>query len=188
METSGIASVHELEKLRKQEDINAMKLMGCHMTHLDFIDAGYRQFNGITIYPDYKELCPFTLPQKENITMTEVSNRLSEYKEADIILVPLGIGGHVDHIITRVAAEKMGIDNKLAYYIDFPYALNPLKWRVNHIKSLFSYSCSLYWISIFKRRILECYPSQIPYLFKMKPQYPEIILFKYKNIKSQFMM
>jgi LmbE family N-acetylglucosaminyl deacetylase len=36
-----------------------------------------------------------------------------------LVLAPLGVGGHVDHVLVRTAAENSGI--RVVYYSDFPY-------------------------------------------------------------------
>ena len=36
-----------------------------------------------------------------------------------LLLAPLGVGGHVDHVLARTAAERSGA--RIAYYSDFPY-------------------------------------------------------------------
>jgi hypothetical protein len=40
----------------------------------------------------------------------------------DVLVCPLGIGGHADHLIVRQAVE--GLDRPLWYYADVPYVLN----------------------------------------------------------------
>ncbi len=39
------------------------------------------------------------------------------------LVIPLGLGGHVDHRLTRAAAERLGVP--LLYYADYPYVLQP---------------------------------------------------------------
>ena len=36
-----------------------------------------------------------------------------------LVLAPLGVGGHVDHVLTRSVAEHSGA--RVVYYSDFPY-------------------------------------------------------------------
>jgi len=186
MEASGITTVEELEHHRKQEDAAATQLMGCRAEYLDFIDAGYRQHNDKPDYADYRELCPFRISEQEYPAIDEIVIRLSKHSGADLIVAPLGVGGHIDHLMTRLVAEKISPDDRLAYYVDFPYALNPFKWRPKYINTFLSYKQSIQWISTFKRSIIDCYPSQVAYLFRMKPRYPEILLFRNNTIKQSF--
>ena len=55
--------------------------------------------------------------------MDSVSEEISKIAgSADVtLLAPLGIGNHVDHQLTRRAAEE--VDLTLCYYSDFPYVL-----------------------------------------------------------------
>jgi hypothetical protein len=39
-----------------------------------------------------------------------------------VIFAPLGIGRHVDHLITRRAAGELGRGIRVVYYSDFPYS------------------------------------------------------------------
>jgi hypothetical protein len=41
---------------------------------------------------------------------------------ADLVLAPLGVGRHVDHLITRRAARELGRPIRTVYYSDFPYS------------------------------------------------------------------
>jgi hypothetical protein len=43
------------------------------------------------------------------------------FQPAEAIYVPLGFGGHVDHQLTRLAAQQTG--RELHYYWDVPYAI-----------------------------------------------------------------
>jgi hypothetical protein len=40
----------------------------------------------------------------------------------DIVVGPLAVGGHVDHVLTRHAVEHLGLPVK--YYADIPYLLD----------------------------------------------------------------
>jgi hypothetical protein len=45
---------------------------------------------------------------------------LERVPESCDLVTPLGVGGHIDHRITRLAAEAL--HRPLHYYADFPYA------------------------------------------------------------------
>lgn len=44
-------------------------------------------------------------------------------KEYTVVLAPLAIGGHVDHRLIRDITISMGVEDKICYYEDLPYAL-----------------------------------------------------------------
>jgi hypothetical protein len=46
--------------------------------------------------------------------------------ESFILVSPLALGGHVDHRLTRQAAEELGLE--LFYYADYPYVLKQDAW------------------------------------------------------------
>jgi len=51
-----------------------------------------------------------------------LQEEIKNFFPADIVLVsPLGLGNHVDHQLTRLAAE--GLDCTAWYYADYPYVL-----------------------------------------------------------------
>jgi hypothetical protein len=52
-----------------------------------------------------------------------VQSRLQRASPSAGLVVPLTAGGHVDHVITRLAAERLNAD--MIYYEDYPYAEQP---------------------------------------------------------------
>lgn len=67
-----------------------------------------------------------TLHPAEIGLIRQLSNKFAEQLLPDAELVcPLTIGGHVDHRLTRLAAERLG--RKLWYYADIPYAFSYMK-------------------------------------------------------------
>jgi LmbE family N-acetylglucosaminyl deacetylase len=58
---------------------------------------------------------------KDSVMIAELSRTLEQRLPLDCMLIaPLGIGGHIDHLITRAAAERLA--RPLWYYADYPYA------------------------------------------------------------------
>src|SRR5262249_5093687 len=49
---------------------------------------------------------------------TEVSKLLTRDR-AELLFCPMGVGRHVDHIITRMVGEQFA--DRVVYYSDFPY-------------------------------------------------------------------
>jgi LmbE family N-acetylglucosaminyl deacetylase len=129
--------LHELSGLdddavavRRREDVAACEELGAHPVHWDFEDAVYREdlpedtrvatqwLFGMYAAPRWIDAC---------------ANRLEELagqRQIERVLVPLGIGGHVDHRITRAAAERVFASGMLLYYEDYPYRRRHRKrWR-----------------------------------------------------------
>lgn len=107
---------------RRQEDILACEMLGCGWKHLEFTDCIYRSnpATGLPIISNASDL--FTEIQEcEFPLVNQAAQRLKEIIPASArVLSPLTAGGHVDHRLTRAAAELLG--GELFYYADFPYA------------------------------------------------------------------
>jgi hypothetical protein len=43
-------------------------------------------------------------------------------RKTDVVVAPLSVGHHVDHVLTRLGVERTG--RSLLYYADIPYVLN----------------------------------------------------------------
>ncbi len=107
--------------LRRTEDRLACARLGASVVHLEYADAIYRADEaGRPLYTSDAEL--FGPPDSNDtlvIEKLEESLRAIGSQQATIYC-PLGYGGHVDHRITRLAAEGLG--QPIYYYADFPYA------------------------------------------------------------------
>ena len=114
-------TAQETVELRRIEDQNAGRRVGASVQHLTIADAIYRRSNtGTLIYPEniFVEPNPREARLAEEM-LGQFTNRLTQY---DTLVCPLAVGGHVDHRITRVAAEML--NRPLWYYADIPYTLN----------------------------------------------------------------
>jgi len=83
------------------------------------------------------------------------------------VLVPLSVGGHVDHRLVRRAAE-ICFEERLRYYEDFPYAGRWLSvWKCTRPKRAWQAEiCALDAPALeIKLRALEKYASQFEILF-----------------------
>lgn len=106
---------------RKREDRAACKRIGASYVHLDILDAIYRKDeNEIDLYPT--EISIFgPLSASDTNLIEKVTNHISDLLSRDTILyAPLCFRGHVDHRLTRMAAEALRVP--LHYFRDLPYA------------------------------------------------------------------
>jgi LmbE family N-acetylglucosaminyl deacetylase len=121
---------------RKEEDARACETIGASSHYFPIPDCIYRragvnywqptskpmqdeQPRGELLYPASKDLWGPTHPA-ENLLIQQLGDKLTqELPEAARLVCPLGIGAHVDHRLTRIAAEMCG--RPLWYYADFPY-------------------------------------------------------------------
>lgn len=175
LRAAGAASAAEYVAIRKAEDLACMRTLGLRCDDLGFIDAGFRGA-GAPDFPTLAALRPTRLLQRELDIVAMVADALRVYGGARLAVSPLGVGGHVDHLITRAACEQIFPPERLAYYADMPYARAPWKWSWAALGRAARARRSIRLMSETKRSALRHYRSQMPLLFRGKPRYPEIIL------------
>ncbi|HET8705788.1 MAG TPA: PIG-L family deacetylase, partial [Pseudomonadales bacterium] len=110
---------YETVALRRAEDKNAARRVRANPIHLNVPDAIYRRAVGVgPLYTEdiFVPIHPADKAVDEIAAM--LAQKLTNY---DTVVCPLAVGGHVDHVITRAAVEKLG--RPLWYYADIPYFL-----------------------------------------------------------------
>jgi LmbE family N-acetylglucosaminyl deacetylase len=117
---------------RRDEDRAACDRLGCYLLHLPFADAVYR-IEPVTrchLY-DSEEAIFGEVRDRDVIEQVAeaVQARLQHASDKASLVVPLAAGKHVDHVITRMAAERLKAD--VIYYEDYPYAEVPE--RMTHV-------------------------------------------------------
>jgi LmbE family N-acetylglucosaminyl deacetylase len=114
---------------RRDEDRAACDRLGAMLIHLPFADAIYRFDPSTSLSaPRYlydSEEAIFGPVHEPNIieqVAEALQSKLRLTGSSVRVFVPLTAGRHVDHIITRAAAERLRLD--MIYYEDYPYAEN----------------------------------------------------------------
>ncbi|RME07494.1 MAG: PIG-L family deacetylase [Anaerolineae bacterium] len=107
---------------RRAEDENACRILGARPVYLDIPDCIYRRAaSGEPFYPQGGDIFGDLHPG-ERALVEHLADLLAARLPANAVLVvPLTLGGHVDHQLTRAAAERLG--GPLWYYADYPYVL-----------------------------------------------------------------
>jgi LmbE family N-acetylglucosaminyl deacetylase len=106
--------------LRRAEDRRAASIVGATTRHLGFVDALYRRgAGGEALYSDV--LRAPVHPADAGLTDRLADDMRSRLRPGDVLVCQLGIGEHVDHVLLRAAAERLG--HPLLYLADVPYAL-----------------------------------------------------------------
>jgi Uncharacterized proteins, LmbE homologs len=108
--------------LRRAEDQLACERLNVTPVHLSFPDCIYRTRPG-TDQPliEKNEELFGPLPESQEALLQQLTAHLKKTLPQDSILVlPLVIGNHIDHQLTRKAGELLAPD--CYYYADFPYA------------------------------------------------------------------
>jgi LmbE family N-acetylglucosaminyl deacetylase len=155
---------------RRAEDRRALHVLGAASLHLSFPDAVYRAGpDGAPLYPSREAI--FSPPHPyENRLVDELAQTLATLTvpAAARVYAPLGIGGHVDHVLARRAAERWRpTQTGFWYYEEYPYAETPAQiadalgsaaWH-QHLVPLTPADLSA------KADAIACYTSQITSLF-----------------------
>ncbi|MRS04320.1 PIG-L family deacetylase, partial [bacterium] len=108
--------------IRRDEDKHALESLGGVCRHLYYPDCIYRrdsQTHEPIIKKDEDLFSDSYVVERELIANLVKDLKARLPKNADIV-APLGMGGHIDHRVTRMAAEGLG--KPLWFYADYPYA------------------------------------------------------------------
>lgn len=110
---------------REGEDDLALGVVGARTQRLFLPEALYRKReDGRPMYEgDQGIFLPEGHPTNEATTDVEqgIAEQVAD-ASPDLILAPLGIGGHVDHVLVSQAARRLAGD--VLYYEDMPYAIH----------------------------------------------------------------
>ncbi len=116
---------------RRDEDRAACDRLGCYLIQLPFADAAYRVETVTQRYwYDSEEAIFGEVRDRELIDRVAEAVQLRARQVANArLVIPLTAGKHVDHVITRLAAEQLRMD--AIFYEDYPYAEQPE--RMTHV-------------------------------------------------------
>ncbi|MBL0348911.1 MAG: PIG-L family deacetylase [Elusimicrobia bacterium] len=120
---------------RYKEEVAAARLLGFESRRLGEPDAVYRD-------PAYESLGnlfrpPQTSDEAGFPALREKVDGALKGIVFNALYVPLGIGWHVDHVLTHRLIEKTSLGTRLIYYEDAPYCLLPhtTRYRFNDLGS-----------------------------------------------------
>lgn len=106
---------------RRAEDVRSCHHIGAGARHFGFPDCIYRRDpdSGAHLYASEEAL--FGVPHPvEAPLVVQLGDELAQQVPAGAqVVVPLAIGGHVDHRLVRAAAERLELP--VWYYADYPY-------------------------------------------------------------------
>jgi LmbE family N-acetylglucosaminyl deacetylase len=116
----GTTTARETVLLRREEDARAAAVLGARVRRFDFLDAIYRQgADGTALYGDPVGA---SLSEADKGLPEQIAREVRWWVQPDDrIVCLLGIGGHVDHVLVRKAAESLG--RPLRFVADFSYIL-----------------------------------------------------------------
>ncbi len=154
--------------LRRREDRSALSALdlGIRIEALDLLDAPLRY--GVSAHA----ICrPETAALQSVSEIEDLGRRIRQYFIRGLVLAPLALGDHVDHLAVSSAALSNSVDHKLGFYEDLPYALwtseSALRQRLHkneraigvHLRSVVIRNRKF--TVAHKRRLISRYRSQI---------------------------
>jgi LmbE family N-acetylglucosaminyl deacetylase len=107
---------------RREEDTQAAAALGADIKFLDYPDAVYRPY-----YPDLKAIFgtpafPDMLGLFNQLAQDITNERKLPIRAGDTVHLPLGVGGHVDHLIVGALGSALKKLKSVVYYEDYPYS------------------------------------------------------------------
>jgi LmbE family N-acetylglucosaminyl deacetylase len=127
----------ELYEGRHEEDAEVMRRLGAEHLHLDVPDALFRKRvmpasvarlgrvvpELVHRYPTFRfDIDRGRISRGDRVLLEHLHGRvrrIAEEVHAGLIFCPIGVGRHVDHLLTRTVGE--GFPGQVVYYSDFPY-------------------------------------------------------------------
>ncbi len=117
----GTTTPDQTVAVRRSEDMRAAAKVGAHPVHLDFFDCIYRK--DADLQPLYSNAMYVPRhPVDAGLPARIAAALRPRLKDDDVLVCQLGIGEHVDHLLTRSGAELL--QRPLLYDADIPYLLN----------------------------------------------------------------
>ena len=106
---------------RRAEDAAACRILGADYAHWGILDCVYRTHpqDGQPLYPTWADVIG-AIHQTEEALIARLAAQMAEFPASSQVYAPLAVGNHVDHQVTRAAAERC-FGERLIYYEDYPY-------------------------------------------------------------------
>lgn len=120
------ALVTDAVAARRAEDQVANAILGADTLHWSLPDCIYRYHptTGAPLYVSDPDIFGNLNPAEAPLVAT-LATQMATLPAHQQLYVPLTIGHHVDHQLTRTAAEQGYPGRELCYYEDYPYAQKP---------------------------------------------------------------
>lgn len=146
LEKSGGGTARELFTDRKQEDSDALGILGADYVHLDYIDALFRTKKDAQtapssprqLYPTFDAVFSAQINPHDQQLLAQLGDECTRLHQClmkgGTFFAPLGIGGHIDHVLCYLAAQQIP-PRDLVFWEDVPYRIEHHKVlkRAHHI-------------------------------------------------------
>lgn len=170
---------------RRAEDRAACALLGADWAHLTVRDAIYRRdpVSGEALYNNDVQLFG-PVNSAETPLITTIANKLRALPTATRVISPLAVGNHVDHQLTREAAEA-AFGDALTYYEDYPYVQrHGLGNRVDGAWASDTLSVSAEALAT-KLDAIAAYESQVEHLFTSSAEMRQLVSDYVKQVSGE---
>jgi LmbE family N-acetylglucosaminyl deacetylase len=169
--SSGL-SVEEITRISKEEDKAYFSQLGIDVIHLDFLDAPLRGYNDPG-NPLLKDRPGRSILGMERSINDPVFHRVEEKIEQTLsafsgshLALPMGLGCHIDHLVTSDACLSANSKLRTIFYEDVPYAFWYPVMRINRIVHSIDPTAKPVYVRIEremrqKLKNLELYRSQV---------------------------
>ncbi|HUC27880.1 MAG TPA: PIG-L family deacetylase [Streptosporangiaceae bacterium] len=152
---------------REAEDDRALAVVGAQSKRLHLPEALYRRYpDGTAMYEADSAI--FTGISPFDHTLDAVTKRIVERTDSvrpDLVLAPVGIGSHIDHLLVSAAAQQL--DCIVLHYEDMPYVIydHCRDWQRDFgVRTAYLHHCSdQAWSA--KISAISCYESQLEVLW-----------------------
>jgi len=175
----GIESAEALVAARCIENRDAAALVGAETVNFSIPDCIYRRSpTGELLYTEdvFVPIHPIEKDLDADISIALAP----ELEPDDTVVCPLAVGSHLDHVLTRLAIERLDIHNW--YYADVPYLIDHPELLVPATKGLkrTRYSIDEMGLGVWQSGI-AAYATQIPMLFNSGEKMLESIRLYWEN-------
>ncbi|MBV8570398.1 MAG: PIG-L family deacetylase [Acidobacteriaceae bacterium] len=108
-----------VSRIRRQEDQKVLGQIspGIQVRDLNLVDAPVR----LNI-PENSVCNPDTSSPLEERDVSDIASHICRFSRFSLILAPLALGDHIDHLLVRAGALRSMRGKQLAFYEDLPYA------------------------------------------------------------------
>ena len=163
----GLSDERAIEEREREDDL-ALAVVGARTKRLGFPEALYRKRgDGSPTYRAEAEIFEAG-EESEKDTLAAVEKAIGDEIAAirpDMVLAPLGVGAHIDHLLVSSAARRFSCD--VLNYEEVPYVLSPHRQTgrdpVAPGEPRLHPCTPLGWSA--KISAIECYKSQLPVLW-----------------------
>ncbi len=122
LDATDMHRVTQVTSARATEDgmfiTNLLSVSGAAFEQINLVDLQWQDAPLRNHYPD-EQVLTSAVNEQDRIALSKVFSTLSA---TDLLLVPAGIGDHVDHLLVRDAATSACSSSKMLFYEDLPYA------------------------------------------------------------------